>query len=314
MLLHIGIGSYLWISPWQVLAEVARGNLGGSEVLNNVVWSLRLPRAIGCVLVGALLGGVGSVFQALFRNPLAEPYIIGVSSGAAVGGTVALVGGLAGAWYGLGVLAMGFAGGMGSLLLVTSLARRRGSISVPTLLLAGVVVGSLLSAVLTLILLTAGEDTYNVLRWLLGSMATLFWDRLAVMAIVLALGGAILVRISRQLNAFSVSETQAQQLGVDPVRLKWTVLVTGTAMASVAVGAVGIIGFLGLVAPHIARRLLGVDLRYSIAGSMLTGSALLLLADLAAQRLVPAIELPVGAITALLGAPALLALLRRERG
>jgi iron complex transport system permease protein len=314
VLLHVGIGSFLWISPFDVLREIARGKIPGSDTLNNVVWSLRLPRALGCVIVGGLLGTVGAAFQALFRNPLAEPYVIGVSSGAAVGGTLALLLGISEALFGFGGLAIAFVGGIGSLGLVMALARRRGSISVPTLLLAGVVVGSLLSSVLTLLLLMAGQDTNQVLRWLLGSMGSMFWDRLGLMTLILVVGGFALLMVSRQLNAFSVSESQAQQLGVDPAKLKRTVLVWGTVMASAAVGTAGIIGFLGLVAPHIARRLVGVDLRYALLGSLLTGSTILLLADLAAQRILPGTELPVGSITAILGAPTLLILLRKERG
>lgn len=310
LVLHIGVGSSLWISPARVIAEIFRGNLEGADPMNTVVWQIRLPRAMGCLLVGGLLGLVGSAFQALFRNPLAEPYVVGVSSGAAVGGSLALVLRLSEAFFGLAGLGMAFAGGLGSLGLVVTLARRRGVINVPTLLLAGVVVGSLLAALLSLILLAAGGDTNQVLRWLLGSMTPMFWPRVAILAATLAIGAAILTRETRRLNAFSVGEDSAQRLGVDTARLKKRVLVTGTAMAAVAVGSVGIVGFLGLVAPHIARKMLGIDLRQSLIGAGLIGAILLLLADLVAQRAVPGTELPVGAVTAILGAPTLLLLLR----
>jgi iron complex transport system permease protein len=262
------------------------------------------------LLVGGILGSVGAAFQALFRNPLAEPYVVGVSSGAAVGGCIALVAGFAGALGGMAGLCLAFAGGLGSLLLVVALARRRGIINIPSLLLAGVVVGSLLAAVLVLVLLAAGQDTNQVLRWLLGSMTPMFWPRILILLVTLVLGLAVLMRETRRLNAFSVSEASAQRLGVNTFRLRNLVLVTGTAMAAVAVGTVGIIGFLGLVAPHIARRTLGIDLRHSLLGSALIGSALLLGADLLAQRVLPGIELPVGAVSAALGAPTLLILLR----
>lgn len=310
LVLHIGIGSSLWISPFQVISEIARGNLGGADPVNTVVWEIRLPRAVGCLLVGALLGLVGAAFQALFRNPLAEPYVVGVSSGAAVGGSLALILRLSEAFFGLAGLGAAFAGGLASLGLVVALAKRRGVINVPTLLLAGVVVGSLLAALLSLILLAAGGDTNQVLRWLLGSMTPMFWPRVAILSVTLVFGTMILTRETRRLNAFAVGEDSAQRLGVDTARLKKRVLVTGTAMAAVAVGSVGIVGFLGLVAPHIARRMLGIDLRHSLIGAGLLGSILLLLADLLAQRSVPGTELPVGAVTAVLGAPTLLLLLR----
>lgn len=308
--LHIGIGSSVWIAPGQVLAEIARGNADGADPINTIVWQIRLPRAAGCLLVGAMLGLVGAAFQALFRNPLAEPYVVGVSSGAAVGGSLAIVLRFSEALFGLAGLGAAFAGGLGSLALVVALARRRGVINVPTLLLAGVVVGSLLAALLSLILLAAGGNTNQVLRWLLGSMTPMFWPRVAILAIALLGGTALLTRETRRLNAFAVGEDSAQRLGVDTARLKKRVLVTGTAMAAVAVGSVGIVGFLGLVAPHIARRMLGIDLRQSLIGAGLFGAILLLAADLLAQRAVPGVELPVGAVTAVLGAPTLLLLLR----
>lgn len=311
LLAHIGLGSSMRLAPWDVLREILSGDRGEGGA-NAVVWRIRLPRATGCALVGALLGMVGSAFQALFRNPLAEPYIVGVSSGAAVGGAFALVLGF-GAWAaGLGTVLSAFVTGLLALALVFGLAKRRGVVQVQTLLLSGVVVGSLLSAVLSLVLLAAGEDTNQVLRWLLGSTTPMYWNRAAILAVLLAVGSVVLVGESKRLNAFAIGEETAQRLGVHTGRLKRRVLVTGTAMAAGAVGATGIIGFLGLVAPHIGRRLVGVDWRFSLPGSGLTGATLLLLADIAAQRAVPGAEIPVGIVTALLGAPFLLVLMRRR--
>jgi len=311
LLIHIGVGSSVRIAPWDVAREILRGDVGGG-VENVIVWRLRLPRAIGCALVGGLLAMVGSAFQALFRNPLAEPYIVGVSSGSAVGGALAFVLGLSGALGGLGLMLASFVTGLLSLGLVFLLATRRGVVQVQTLLLAGVVVGALLSAVLSLVLLAAGEDTNQVLRWLLGSTTPMFWNRIAIMLAVFLVGGFLLIRQSRRLNAFAVNEETAQRLGVDTSALKSIVLVAGTAMTAVAVGSTGIIGFLGLVAPHLSRRLVGVDWRWSLPGSALIGSALLLFADIIAQKLRPGTEIPVGIVTALLGAPFLLVLIRKR--
>jgi iron complex transport system permease protein len=169
----------------------------------------------------------------------------------------------------------------------------------------------MLSALMTTVLLLGGYDTGRVLKWLLGSLSPVFQERLWAMGVVLVLGLAVLQTQTRALNAFSVSEFTSERLGVDPKRLRRVVLLTGTAMVSVAVGAVGVIGFLGLMAPHIARRIVGIDLRVSLLASAMAGSVLLLLADLAAQNLHPNVELPVGAVTALLGAPALLLLLKK---
>lgn len=307
LLARIGSGT-TWIAPSDVLREIFQGDTG--ERLNVIVWRIRLPESLTCVLVGAILGMVGSAFQALFRNPLADPYIVGVSSGAAVGGAVALVAGIGAAWAGLGMMACAFGGGLFALLAVFQLARRRGVVDVTALLLAGVVLGALLSAVLMLVLLASGRDTNQVLRWLMGSTSPAHWNRVALLAGALAVGGLALVRETRALNAFAVEETSAQRLGVDTEHLKRTVLLAGTAMTAVAVGSVGIIGFLGLVSPHIARRLTGVDWRWSMMASGLVGAALLAAADIVARRATPD-GIPVGIVTALLGAPFLIVLMRR---
>jgi iron complex transport system permease protein len=252
-LTHLGMGG-TWLTPADVLRVLFHPDPNSRDYA--VVWAIRLPRALACVLVGSMLAAVGSAFQALFRNPLADPYIVGVSSGAGAGGALAWLLGLTGLWGGLGTMGLGFLGGLASLALVFALSKKRGIVDVSTLLLAGVVVGSLLWALTTLILFLAGQDTNKILQWLLGSMSPMFMDRVLVMAVTAAIGTTILILQARKLNAFAIGESIARNLGVDTARLKATVLITGTAMAAVCVGAVGIIGFLGLVSPHIARRLL----------------------------------------------------------
>jgi iron complex transport system permease protein len=209
-------------------------------------------------------------------------------------------------------MALAFVTGLLSLSMVLALSRRNGVVVVSNLILAGVVAGSLLSAITTLLLYLAGEDTTKVLKWLLGSMSPMFWERVLTLGIVAVLGSIVLILQWRYLNAFAIGETTAQKLGINTSRLKTVVLVTGTAMVSVCVGAVGIIGFLGLVSPHISRRILGVDWRVSMPGAMLIGPTLLLVADMLAQRVFAATELPVGAVTAIIGAPFLLVLLRKD--
>jgi iron complex transport system permease protein len=318
LLLHVGIGSYFWYRPWDSLSEIMRGPMASPTVQNSIIWDIRLPRALMAVGVGVTLGLVGSAFQAQLRNPLADPYIVGVSSGAALGGVAALLLGFGTAAGGLGMVACGFATGMGCLALVMALARRRGLVDVTTMLLAGVAVGALISAITSLGLLAAGQDTNRVLEWLLGSLANAQWPQVWTVLASALIGGAILVSRSRHLNAFAVGEDTAGRLGIDVPRLRSVVLATGTAMTAAAVGAVGIIGFLGLVAPHIARRILGVDWRWSLAGAGLIGGILLLFSDLLAQRMLSqftmltGFEVPVGIVTAILGAPSLLILLRRS--
>jgi iron complex transport system permease protein len=306
-----------------VVRELFRGPVEGDSA-NTVVWAIRLPKALYCVLAGGILGVVGSAFQALFRNPLAEPYTIGVSSGAAVGGAMAQIIGLDAGLAFLGTPLLGFVGGMLSLVLVLALARRKSGEDTTTLLLAGVVVSSLLSAVLSVIILMSGADTNRLMRWLLGSTSPQFWERVGVLAAVLVVGITLLYPLTKRLNALAIGEISTRRLGIDPNRLRWIVLIVGTAMAATAVGTVGAIAFLGLVAPHIARKLMGVDWRWSLPGSLAVGAGLMIAADVIAQRLLPwagqvltgkellATELPVGVVTALIGAPSLIMLLRRQ--
>jgi len=314
---YIRIGSHVDIP----FAEIARQILAGPEgqgAQHTIVWQIRLPRGIAVMLVGAMLGAVGSAFQALLRNPLAEPYIVGVSSGAAVGGALALVFGVAGFAGGLSGMGAGFIGGLGALALVFALARRHGQVDVTTLLLAGVAVGALLSALLSFILLYAGQDTNRVLGFLLGHTSDMTWAKVAALAPILLIGLSLLMATSRALNAFAMGEGTAQRLGVDVPRLSRTILVTGTAMTAATVGAVGIVGFVGLVAPHIARRTVGVDWRVSLPMAALVGMLVMLLADLIAQRGLslltgnPGMEVNVGIVAAILGAPSLLILLRKQ--
>jgi iron complex transport system permease protein len=303
-------------STSQIIHELL--NRGSDTSYNDFIWNDWVPRACGCAVVGAILGVVGAAFQAIFRNPLAEPYIVGVSSGAAVGGAIALITGFGATWSGmalqLGTMSLAFPCGLVSLGMVLLFARQKGVLDIQTLLLAGVVTGSMLSSVLSLLLLYGGLDTGVILRWLLGNMSDLFWTQVNVMTVALVIGAAILILYSKQLNAFAMGESTAEHLGVNVRRLKAVVLITGTAMVASTVGPVGIIGFIGLVAPHLSRRIIGVDWRYSLVGAGILGATLLLLADHLSQHLIKGTpEVEVGILTSILGAPFLLIIMRVKR-
>jgi iron complex transport system permease protein len=309
--LHLGLGASINLSPAETLRALLAGP-GAAEHGGNalIVWTFRMPRLCGALLIGALLGGAGCAFQALFRNRLADPYVIGTSSGAAAGGVLAILIGWETAFFGLAVPALAFVFGLASLGAVLLIALRRGSTSAPTLLLAGVMVGALLSALTSLGLYEAGADANKILRWLLGSVDPMFWPRVAILAAAFVLAGIPLLLSARKLNALAFGEETATRLGVDVGRVRNLVLVCGAAMTAAAVGSAGIIGFVGLVSPHLARRLVGVDWRLSLPGSMLIGPLVLVLADLLAARGAHD-ALPVGLVTALIGAPFLLGLLAR---
>ncbi len=318
-ILHIWLGASDKITIVDVVREILRGR-GKDDSANAIVWNLRLPRAVEAALVGAILGVAGSALQTLFRNQLAEPYIVGSSSGAAIGAALIMVFAVDQNWADRVPLfsiiwampVAGFITGMISLSLVMRLAKRRGVVETPTLLLAGVVVSTMLSSLLSFTLLASNRDQRIVLRWILGSFDEAFWSSIGLMALVFAISYVVLYRSTQKLNAMSLGEEGALALGVHPVALRRVVLVCVTAMTSVTVGAVGIIGFVGLVAPHIARRLVGSDLRSTLPLSAVLGSLLMLAADSIAQRGMQGAGFPVGIVTAIVGAPMLLILLKRR--
>lgn len=308
--LHVAIGSYIWIPLGDLIQAISRGP--GQDGHGHIIWALRMPRAIGCVLIGCSLAWVGALYQAFFRNPLAEPFVLGVSSGAAVGAALVLVVGGAGWILGLAMPLAGFVSAYLALALLLGLVGSNQR-SVADILIAGAVLGSLLASLLSLVLLFAGRDSNQVLRWLLGSVTELQWSHLASMAVALLASIAILLPRLREINAMAVGEQTAMQLGVDVEKLKVTLLLASTLPVATTVASAGIVGFVGLVAPHLARRWTGIDLRRSAIDASLIGGSLVLAADLLAQRLMPAGELPIGAVTAVLGSPFLLGMLRKSK-
>lgn len=292
-----------------VISELFAGKSTDPSPNHIIIWELRLPRLLACLFVGGILGIVGCVFQSLFRNPLADPFVVGVSGGATVGGTLAVLLGLD---FGLAKMGLATLGSVLALLFVLSLSYRAGKLNIETLLIGGFVVSALLSGLTTLNLWLAGQDTRKVLWWLLGSTTPMYWDRIATLAIAFLLGGAILYQQSRKLNAVAVNEFTAQSQGVDINRLKWICLGICTVLVGVSVGSTGLVGFIGLLGPQIARRTLGNDLRLALPASMLFGMVLLVLSDFLAQRIMPGTELPLGALTAIVGAPLLITLLWKK--
>lgn len=312
LFLHIALGGSVPLGLGDLFHALTHPVYSVDDRAALIFWQIRLPRALGGLLVGGVLGAVGAAFQAYFRNPLAEPYVIGVSSGAALGGTLALILGLGSVLFGAALPVFGCIGGLGALGLVLAVSGSRKGASRETLLISGVVIGAVLSALMSLCLILGGQDTNMVLQWLLGSLAWLTWPR-----VVLLTAAAMLIPLvysqSRALNAVAGGESMAEKLGVDRTQVQLRVLIAGTAAASIVVGAAGIIPFIGLLAPHCVRLWTGPDVRKSIPISAAVGASLLLLADILAQKIRPGVELPVGAVTALLGAPLLLILLRSNR-
>ena len=279
-----------------------------------IIELVRLPRIMIGYAAGAALGAAGACYQGLLANPLADPYIIGVSSGAAFGASLGIVmtAGTMSA-FGPSIPLFAFAGALISMMLVMSLAQVKGKLPPEGLLLSGVVVGSFIWALVSFTMLAAGEDLSKIMMWLMGSLSARNWGHFLMSAPYIAVGIAALMLLSRGLNLISMGEEQAKFMGLSVEGFKRLVIVAASLVTAAAVGVAGIIGFVGLIVPHMARYLVGPDHRVLIPVSALGGGVLLVAADTAARMVISPAELPVGTVTALVGAPFFFYLLRRSR-
>ncbi|WP_374624457.1 FecCD family ABC transporter permease [Pandoraea sp.] len=308
------------IAPGEAIAVLFRGATGdfAQDQTRNVMLQIRLPRIVLGVLVGAGFGAAGAALQALFRNPLADPGLIGVSSGAALGaaGVIVLGGVVLPASLGLWLLPVAaFAGALGVTTLVYRLAAGRGRLALPLLLLAGIAINAVSGAAIGLLTYLANDTQLRTLTfWTLGSLGGAQWPMLAVIVWPVALGIVALATQCRSLSALLLGEAEALHLGVAVQSVKRRVMIACALCVGALVASSGMIGFIGLIAPHIVRLLVGPDPRAVLPAAALFGAILTLLADLVARTSVAPAELPLGILTALLGAPFFLALLWRRRG
>ena len=302
--LALSVGS-VTIEPAAVLRALL---VSGDETQRTIVRELRLPRALAAFATGGALALAGALLQVLLRNPLADPYVLGVSGGAAAGALTMMLLGLA-AWL---IPVGAFAGAFASTVIVFGLARGNGAWSPTRLLLTGVVVAAGWGAVVALILSLA-QDTQlrGMLFWLLGDLSAppAAWSTLA--ALLLAI--VAVLPFAGDLNALARGETSAAALGVDIERLPWLVFALAAFLTAAAVTTAGAIGFVGLIVPHAVRLLVGNDQRVLLPASALAGGALLLVADTLARQVTAPAQIPTGVVTALLGVPTFLYLLRREQ-
>lgn len=291
-------------------------HLGGHHVTPidvAIVWQIRMPRVVLSALVGAGLAVVGTVMQATTRNPLADPYLLGLSSGASLGAVGVLV-----LSIGAGTIGVAGAAFIGALLAfgaVIALAISHGRLDPATTVLAGVAVASLCEAITSLIIVVAAnsEKTRAVTYWLLGSLGGSTWSNVAVAAPVVATGLLACLACARSLNALAFGDTDATTLGVDTARLRWVLLTASALVTGTLVSLSGAIGFVGLLLPHAARFVVGRDHRRLLPAAALAGAVFLVWTDTAARTLFAPQDIPVGVITALFGAPAFAILVRRRR-
>ncbi len=286
-------------------------------VARAILLEVRLPRALLAAVLGGSLAVAGVVFQALLRNPLADPYVLGVSGGASIGGALALVLGL-GAGAGLpgtlGLPAFAFLGALGALVLIERIATVDGRLTVYTALLTGAIFNAFSAALIYLLQSLASlEQLHAIVFYLMGRVPNDVGMRAIAGLGAFALAATVLLfSTAREFNALSLGEDGAAQLGVDVERLKRRTFVLGSLLTGLAVAVAGLVGFVGLVVPHLLRLLLGPDHRVLLPAAFLGGGSFLVLADLLARTVAPPMEIPIGAVTALVGGPFFLVLLRRR--
>ena len=319
VILSVAVGS-VFISP-RVLIDVLASSLGGrastldpTGVYLQIITELRIPRVVLLMLVGAALAGSGGAYQGLFRNPLADPFLIGVSSGAGLGAVSAML--IKWPYTTLGLMvvpAAAFAGAILAVVLVSQLARVGKTVPTTNLILAGVAVSSFASAITSALMISSSGELRRALVWLLGGAIQAGWAPVLGILPYMVVGLVGLVLVGHPLNVLQFGDEQAQQLGVRVQRVRGITIALATLATAAAVAYAGIIGFVGLVVPHIIRMLWGGDYRRLIPLSMLGGAALLILTDVVARSVIAPQEIPVGIITSLLGAPFFLWVMKRSK-
>jgi len=319
LVLSVAIGP-VYIRP-QILLSIIGARMGGASLqgeatalFSTILFEIRLPHAVLLLLTGAALAGSGAGYQGLFRNPLADPYLIGVASGAGLGAVVAMSirwpADLAGLYV---IPAAAFIGALATVMLVYSLARIGKSLPTTTLILAGVAVSSFATSLTSFLMLRSNEQLRRATGWLLGGSLMSGWQPVIALLPYVLVGLAALLASGYVLNVLQFGEEQASQLGLPAERVKFWLILAASLTTASAVAFSGIIGFIGLIVPHLVRLLWGADYRRLVPLSIVSGGTVLLLADVLARTVLAPQVLPVGIVTALAGAPFFLWVLRRAK-
>ncbi|BAU31271.1 FecCD family ABC transporter permease [Microcella alkaliphila] len=309
----------LAVAPTEVLGSLLRA-IGidtawapTDPIVESTLWVVRFPRIVMGLMVGASLAVAGAVMQAIFGNPLAEPGVVGVSSGAALGASIAITIG-ASVLGGPGVAVFAFLGGLVATLLVYAVARAGGRTEVVTLLLTGIAINAFAQAGIAFVLFIADSASREqIVFWQLGSIAGSLWNQVLIVAVVALFGTLAALFLARRLDLLALGERNARQLGVNVERLRIVAIVLVALLTGAAVAFTGIIAFVGLVVPHIIRMIIGPAHRGLILASAVGGGALLVIADLMTRTLIAGAELPIGMLTSLVGGPFFFYLLWRQR-
>ncbi|AIS51515.1 ABC-type Fe3+-siderophore transport system, permease component [Thermoanaerobacter kivui] len=293
--------------PLQEILNIFLG--GGNETSRTIILNLRLPRAIESAIVGMGLSVVGTFFQGLLRNPMADPYVLGISSGAAFGATIAII-------LGLGIFGLSFMAFVTSLMtvfFVYTISRTGTRVSMTTMLLAGIAISAFMSAIISLMMLLNHDEFSRIVFWTMGGFSLINWNHVAYSTPVILIGSFVMYVFSRDVNAILTGEEVAEHLGVNTELVKKIILVTGSLVTATAVSVGGIIGFVGLIVPHISRLIVGPDNRILVPFSAISGAIFLTFADLLARVILKPMEIPIGIITAAFGGPFFLYLLIKSK-
>ena len=318
-LLAMGIGSAN-IAPDRIIAAIFSNDFfkvisgqHASNPVNAVVLEVRMPRIVIAALVGASLAVAGTAMQGIFRNPMASPYILGLSSGAAFGASLAMVLGFSVVSGELAIPAMAFIFCFITLFIVYGISATKMGVPVTTLLLAGIAVGSLFTALVSLMKYFSGDNLSSIVYWMMGGLWMSDWQQVWVTMPLVVFGSVALMFYSKELNLMMVGEEHATNLGVNVKRSRLMILILSSLVTAAAVSVSGVIGFVGLIVPHTLRIMLGPDNRILMPASIVGGAAFMIGMDTVARTIIPGSELPVGIITALIGAPFFLWLLRARK-
>lgn len=291
----LGVVHFGWADMWQ----------------SPIFWNLRMPRIVLSVLVGAALSVCGAAYQSVFRNPLTDPYVLGISSGASLGAAIAILLGLEA--YLLGVGACALVSGLLTILVIYRIASIGNRMHTTTLLLTGVCITFLMSALISFLMVLRQDKMDSIIFWTMGSFASASWTDVAIVAPVVAVGIGVVLYHCRDLNLLLAGSETAKSLGVEVERVKKVLLLATTLMVAFCVSTCGVIGFVGLVVPHCIRLVSGPDNRRIVPYAIVVGALFLLLCDTMARTLLMPAELPVGSLTALVGAPLFIYLLYKNK-
>lgn len=297
------------------ISPVVIWNPSSDTAAANILWNIRMPRVVLAGLVGAALAIAGAAFQGLLKNPLADPYTLGVSSGAAVGAVMTLFFGISIPFLGMFTLpVISMIGALITMLAVMGFARLVDrSMKMETVILTGIIFSSFLGSIISLMIALTGEELRQIIGWLLGSVSMRGWPYVQMALPFIVVGSFVLWLYRRELNAMLFGEERAQHLGVDVKRSKMAILIGGSVLTGAAVAVSGTIGFVGLVVPHMTRLVWGSDHRHVLPLSFINGAALLIVCDLVARMIISPTELPIGVITAFIGAPVFAFIFFRQR-